>query len=180
MDLTITQLVNGLAGRNLTIDGVMIAITGFGVPLMVAWVAAQWWLGEPRQQTRHACIAAGASFVIGLGIAQLILLFIHRARPYDAGISHLIIAKTVDWSFPSDHAIASTSIVFAWLMNGMRRWLWLFIAMAAVICFSRVYVGMHYATDILGGIALALFAAALVQLVYKPGSQLDQWLTSWL
>ena len=178
MDLTITQLVNGLSGHSPTIDGIMIAITLGGVPLMVALVAVQWWLGVPRPNARHACVAAGASFLIGLGLAQLLLLFMHRVRPYDAGITHLIVNKTVDWSFPSDHAIASASIVFAWLMNGMRRWLGLLTAMAAVICLSRIYVGMHYATDILGGIVLAVFAAALVQLVYKPGSQLDRWLTS--
>ena len=180
MDLTITQLINGLSGHNTTFDAVIIAVTRYGVPLMVVLVALQWWQGEPRPKARHVCIAAGASFLLGLGLAQLLLLFIHRARPYDVGISHLIIDKTVDWSFPSDHAIASTSIVFAWLMNGMRRWLWLFVTMAAVICFSRVYVGMHYATDILGGIVVALLAAAVVKLIYKPGTSFDRWLTSWL
>ena len=156
----------------------MIDATKFGVPLMVLLVVTQWWFGLPKQTARHACVAAGASMALGLGLAQILLLFVHRERPYDAGISHLIIDKTADWSFPSDHAIASTSIVFAWVMNGMRHWRWLFIGLAVVICVSRIYVGMHYASDILGGMAVALLATWIVTVVYKPDTKLDKLLTS--
>ena len=179
MDITFTQWINGLAGSHAALDNLMIVMGKYGVPLLVVLVISQWWFGEPRPQTRLACVAAGASFAVGLGLAQIMLLFIHRDRPYDAGISHLIIDKTVDWSFPSDHAIASTSIVFAWAMNGMRRWLWVFVGLAALICFSRIYVGMHYASDILGGMAVALLAVWIVKLVYRPDTKLDRWMTGW-
>ena len=162
----------------MALDNFMIIMGKYGVPLLIALVISQWWFGKPRPQTRHACVAAGASFALGLGLAQVMLLFIHRDRPYDAGISHLIIDKTVDWSFPSDHAIASTSIVLAWAMNGMRRWLWVFVGLAALICFSRIYVGMHYVSDIIGGMAVALFAVWVVKLVYRPDTKLDRWLVS--
>ena len=178
MDIIFTQWINGLAGSNMALDNFMIIVGKYGVPVLVALVLSQWWFGEPRPQTRHACVAAAASFALGLGLAQVILLFIHRDRPYDAGISHLIIDKTVDWSFPSDHAIAATSIVLAWAMNGMRRWLWVFIGLAVLICVSRIYVGMHYASDILGGMAVALVAVWVVKLVYRPHTKLDRWLVS--
>ena len=35
----------------------------------------------------------------------------HRIRPYDAGLTHLIVAPSFDWSFPSDHATAAFAIV---------------------------------------------------------------------
>ena len=176
MDILLTRWINGFAGSNAALDSFMIDVSKYGVPLLVALVISQWWFGTPKPTARHACVAAGASFTLGLGLAQIMLLFIHRDRPYDAGISHLIIDKTVDWSFPSDHAIASTSIVFAWAMNGMRRWLWVFAGLAALICFSRVYVGMHYASDILGGMAVALFAVWVLKLVYKPDTKFDAWI----
>ena len=179
MDILLTRWINGFAGNNAALDSFMIDVSKYGVPLLVGLVISQWWFGVPKQNVRHACVAAGASFALGLGLAQIMLLFIHRDRPYDAGLSHLIIDKTVDWSFPSDHAIASMSIVFAWAMNGMRRWLWVFVGLAALICLSRVYVGMHYASDIAGGMAVALFAVWVVKLVYKPDTKWDRWVTSW-
>ncbi len=179
MDSAFTTWINSWAGIDASLDNFMVDVSKFGVPLMVLLVISQWWSGIPRPQARHACIAAGASLALGLGLAQLMLLFIHRERPYEVGVSHLIIAKTADWSFPSDHAIAWSSIVFAWAMNAMRRWLWVFIGLAALIGLSRVYVGMHYASDIIGGMAVALIAVWVVRIVYKPDTKLDRWLTGW-
>ena len=176
MDITITQWLNRLAGQWSAVDTFMIAVTKFGVPLMVLAVIAQWWGSKPREALRQTTIMAGLSFLIGLGIAQIILLFVHRIRPYDAGISHLIIEKTVDWSFPSDHAIASTSISFAFLLNGFRKHALAFFAAAVLVCLSRIYVGMHYASDIFGGAGVALLTAYLVNKLYPRGSKLDRWL----
>jgi undecaprenyl-diphosphatase len=179
LDITVTQWINSFAGQNVVLDGAMIAITKFGVPLMVVMVVLQWWGKRPREKLRQTTIVAGLTFLFALLIAQIILLFIHRIRPYDAGVSQLIIDKTIDWSFPSDHAIASLSIAFAFLLNGFRRQAIAFFCAAALVCFSRIFVGMHYASDILGGAGLALPTAYLLNTHYPRGSKLDLWLLHW-
>lgn len=180
MDQALTQSLNGLAGHYPLLDGAMIAVTSYGVPLMIILVALQWWTKSSRTQRRHACVAAGLTFLLGLAVAQIMLLFIQRIRPYDAGVSHLIIAPTADWSFPSDHAIASLSIVFAFALQGIKRWANVFLAFAVLVCFSRIYVGMHYASDILGGAAVALLAAFIIKSLYRPDTRLDRLITSFL
>lgn len=180
MDTAITQWVNSFAGHSAALDRTMVEVTTFGVPFMVLLVALQWWSRKPRDHKRHTCVAAGLSFVLGLAIAQVMLLFIHRIRPYDAGISHLIVPATVDWSFPSDHAIASLSIVFAFAAQGMRRWTIIFLALAALVCISRIYVGMHYVSDILGGAGVALLATYCVKKLYREGSKFDRFITALL
>ncbi len=178
MDIAITQWINSFAGQSALLDKIIIGITNFGVPVLVLVVVAQWWVGNHRVAARQVALKAGLSFLLGLGLAQIMLLFIHRMRPYDVGISHLLVPPTVDWSFPSDHAIASLSIVFAYALSGFRREaIWFFI-LAMFICFSRIFVGMHYASDILGGAAVALVAACAVNTFYPRGSKLDQWLVS--
>jgi undecaprenyl-diphosphatase len=178
LDTAITQWINRLASQNLFFDQVLIEVTTFGVPFMVLLVALQWWSKQHRPVRRHTCVAAGLSFIIGLAIAQLMLLFIHRIRPYDAGISHLIVAPTADWSFPSDHAIASLSIVFTFALQGLRRWSLIFLSLASLVCISRIYVGMHYVSDILGGAAVALLAAYVVKFFYIPNTKFDRLVTS--
>jgi undecaprenyl-diphosphatase len=156
----------------------MIFTTSFGVPIMIVLVALQWWSKRPREPMRHTAVAAGLSFLLGLAIAQIILLFIHRMRPYDAGVSHLLIAPTVDWSFPSDHATASLAIVAAFALNGFRRWTYIFLTMATLVCFSRIFVGMHYVTDIVGGAVVAVLAAIALKIVYRQDTRIDRWITS--
>src|SRR5258708_1217710 len=151
MDQPITQWINSFAGSNVLLDSIMIMATKVGVPLLVALVVAQWWSKIDRMHVRHTCIAAGLSFLIGLGLNQIILLFVHRVRPYDAGVSHLIISKSADWSFPSDHATASIAIVAAFALHGLPRRTLLFGFLALLICWPRIFVGTHHLTDVRGG-----------------------------
>lgn len=177
IDQAITQWINSLAGSNALLDAITIMVTNFGAPLLVALVAAQWWSAIGRTHVRHTCIVAGLSFLIGLGLNQIILLFVHRVRPYDDGISHLIVTKSTDWSFPSDHATASVAIVAAFALGALPRRTLLFGLLAFLICWSRVFVGTHYVTDVLGGGLTGVVAAILVEALYREGSRIDRLLT---
>src|SRR5882724_1289631 len=177
LDAEATNWINALSGRGQLLDLLMIAVTYAGVPFLVLAVAAQWWLGSGLRSERHVVAACGLSFLLGLALNQAILLFVHRMRPYDAGITHLLIAPSADPSFPSDHATATFSIVFGYLFNMRFRKALCFFAGALLIVFSRVYLGTHYVSDILGGISTAFVAAGLVRVAYREGTRLDRWVT---
>ena len=177
MDQIVTQWINGAAGNHPFLDMVMIAASQFGVPVLVLVVAVQWWSRNARFHVRHTCVAAGLSFLIGLSFNQVILLFVHRVRPYDVGISHLIINPSADWSFPSDHATATIAIVTAFLLHGLNRRGLALLAGAALVCISRVYVGTHYAGDVLGGALTGILAAAAVRLLYWEDTRTDRFFT---
>lgn len=177
MDAAVTRWLNAPAGGYPVLDTLMVGFTQLGVPLMVVLVAVQWWVRADRTHVRHAALAAGMSFLLGLVLNQFILEFVHRIRPYDAGISHLIIAPSADWSFPSDHATASVAIVVAFALQRLpRRTLGLSI-LAFLICWSRVYVGTHYIGEVLGGMLTGAVAAVAVRLGFREGTRLDRFAT---
>ena len=155
IDARITGWINALSGHSQLLDLLAIVVTQAGVPLLVLAVAAQWWTHEERRSERHAIVACGLSFLLGLAFNQVILLLVHRMRPYDAGVTHLVISPSADPSFPSDHATAAFAIVFGWLFHGRVKKAVCFFAGAMAVVLTRVYVGTHYASDILGGIATA-------------------------
>jgi undecaprenyl-diphosphatase len=177
LDVAVTHAINGWAERNAAVDLLMIWISALGVPLLVLAVAGQWWRQTQRPYTRHVLVAAGLSFLLGLALNQFILLFVHRARPYDGGITHLLIARSGDFSFPSDHATATFAIAAAFLLHGMRRLGLGFLAAALLVTFSRVYVGTHYASDGLGGALTGIVAAAVVRMVFWEGTRADRFIT---
>jgi undecaprenyl-diphosphatase len=156
----------------------MIWISAIGVPLLVVAVALQWWVPRSDHPTRHVLVAAGLSFLLGLGFNQLVLLFVQRVRPYDAQITHLIIDRSADFSFPSDHATASFAIAAAFLLHGLPKRGFVFLAAAVLLAVSRVYIGTHYVGDVLGGAVTGIVAAFVVRAAYREGSKLDRLVTS--
>jgi undecaprenyl-diphosphatase len=177
VDRAITQWINAPAGSNYLMDSIMIVVTQYGVPLLILAVILQWWSKRERLHIRHTCVAAGLAFIIGLGLNQILLLFVHRIRPYDAGVSHLIVSRSSDWSFPSDHATASFAIAAAFFLHGARRRGIALLAAALLVCVSRLYVGTHYASDILGGAVTGIIAAGAVRALYREGSLADRFIT---
>ena len=65
-------------------------------------------------------------------------------------------------SFPSNHAanMAALGAVGWWFTRRRARWLWLLLPL--VIGYSRIYLGFHYPSDVLGGWALGAAVAALI------------------
>jgi len=177
MDQAVTRWINAPAGSIPLLDHFMIAASQFGVPLLVLLVLLQWWSRQDKPRVRHTCVAAGLSFLIGLALNQVVLLLVHRVRPYDAGLTHLIIGRSGDWSFPSDHATATVAIAAAFLFHGWRKRALGFSIGALLICVSRIYVGTHYVTDVFGGAATGLVAAGAVRWLYWEGTWADRIVT---
>lgn len=178
MDITLTQWINASAGGNalLSAGGMVLAL--YGIPAMVGFVALQWFSQTDRLYLRHTAISAGLAFFLGLGFNQLILMFIHRVRPYDLGVSHLIVEKSADWSFPSDHATAAAAIAAIFLIKGLKGRGVLLSVAALLIAWARVFVGIHFVFDVVGGALIGLIAAAVVALLYRPGNRLDRFATA--
>ena len=177
LDAALTHGLNALAGGGAWPDELAVAITKGGIPLMVLAVAARWWAGADRRRERHVAVACGLSFLGGLLLNQAVLLAVSRVRPYDAGVTHLLIDRSTDPSFPSDHATAGFAIVACLALRRLYPRATLFGIAALAIALSRVYVGTHYFGDILGGAATACLAAMLVKLAYRPDTRLDRLVT---
>lgn len=129
-----------------------------------------------RKTTRQA----GAAAVVSIALAEIVVAFLKsiflRPRPFmvDSSVV-LIIDPPGDWSFPSGHAAVACACAVAIAMSlGARRWrIWLPIAaLAALMAFSRLYLFVHWPTDVLAGAVLGAFIGALVALAARRLSAL--------
>ena len=163
IDALLTHWMNSPVGFHPFLDNLMIGVTYVTIPLMVLAVAVRWWSRLQRERERCLAIEAGLTFVVGMLINQLIVLFLSRVRPYDAGVTHLIVVPSSDSSFPSDHATGAIAIVAATWLNDHSRRAMLFAVPAGLLVFSRVYVGTHFVSDVIGGAGTAVAAAIAVR-----------------
>lgn len=82
-----------------------------------------------------------------------------RIRPYDVNTAvSLLIKAPIDYSFPSGHTAASFAAVSALYFADQKKLWKIFLIFAAVIAFSRMYLYVHYPTDILGGIVVGILS----------------------
>lgn len=119
------------------------------------------------------------SMLIGLLITNLCLKnFIARPRPYtQIPDLTILIPKPKDWSFPSGHTTASFAFAFAFYLGlPHKKYSIPVFILASFIAFSRLYVGVHYPTDVLGGLVVGTLSAVLARNLYhkrreKTGSK---------
>lgn len=113
------------------------------------------------KKTRKAGIAGILALVIGALITNVTLKnWVARIRPYEVvdGLK-LLIERQHDFSFPSGHTCASFAAALAYYRFLPRKWGIASIVLAALIGFSRLYVGVHYPSDVLAGLLVGAFAA---------------------
>lgn len=98
-------------------------------------------------------IAVAFGYLIGeAGIKNLV----ERQRPIGTEFSYdFIIRKPSSYSFPSGHTVSSFAAFGAWLFSKAKYKYWV-LALASLIAFSRLYLHVHYPSDVLGGILLGL------------------------
>lgn len=83
----------------------------------------------------------------------------HRVRPYDIRTSiELLVKRPLDYSFPSGHTAASFTAVVALSFAGEKRAWKAALVLACLIAFSRMYLYVHYPTDVLGGVLVGIAA----------------------
>lgn len=90
-----------------------------------------------------------------------------RVRPCDLNPAvQLLIARPSDFSFPSGHTAAAFTSVFSLYRENNRLWKPVLV-LAAVIAFSRMYLYVHFPTDVLGGVAVGWVCALAGQAVSR-------------
>lgn len=92
--------------------------------------------------------------------------FFQRVRPYDINtLISLLIATPTDYSFPSGHAsssFAAATAIFLW----NKKWGTAALLLALLISFSRMYLYVHFPTDILVGALIGILCGFLAKWVY--------------
>ena len=125
------------------------------------------------KKTRRAAVCSALALLGSLILNNFILKpLVGRVRPYEVieGL-RLIGKKATDPSFPSGHTAASIASAVALCRFLKKRWSVPLLVLALAISFSRLYIGIHFPTDVLAGfldgILLGILACVIESILYK-------------
>ena len=125
---------------------------------------------QPNARRRlHVIFVSGLSVILASGIIRTALnYFFYRPRPFVAYNITPLISHEATASFPSGHAtffFALATIIFLYMS---RRWgVWAYIV-AALMGLARVYAGVHYPLDIVGGAVIGVLSPFLIRMILPP------------
>lgn len=153
-------------GRQPWLDPVMKGITNTGLGSVQIPLLVLLYLFLPRiRREVGACMTA---FALSGLVRLAIMRAADRQRPSNFVFSEPFESVFGNSSFPSGHTTTSFAIAFALLLllwGSPKAWVgWVAVVWACLVGFSRVYVGVHFPTDVLGAAGLGLAAAAALQI----------------
>jgi len=165
LDLNIFYYLHGFAGRTAFLDKAIVFVANdliyvvvVGVVLAALWA---WYRGNKKYAWGYG-IALVSGLIARYVVAAAIRHFYMRPRPFvELGVSHIV--NDTASSFPSGHTIfmfALATVVYKF----NKKIAWLLYALGLLIGIARVAGGVHYPSDILGGIVLGILTGIVINL----------------
>lgn len=168
-----TAVLQGLENIRCAFLDVFFAVfTALGEELIVAAAIAVIYICFDKRLGERALLTVMTASCLTTGIKSAV----RRVRPYAAGtvtrvdIDNAFVSTLdldADMSFPSGHATATSGFFSTLALNFRRKWpIALCAAFTLLVVLSRLYLGVHYPTDVLCGLAIGIGCAFVWDFVY--------------
>jgi undecaprenyl-diphosphatase len=187
LDLFFLSSINDFARRSIRFDEFVSWLSNSNLLKGGVVIGIVWWLWFRRadiRSTREALLAAIIASFPALAFARILSWFVNRPRPLVEmpDIFRVPYGEKPIWegpsSFPSDHAVLFFALAAGVFFASRRAGWFVFAYVSVVICLPRLFLAVHYPTDILAGATIGIVMAWLANLAFirKP---LTTWLLRW-
>ncbi|MGA8833941.1 MAG: phosphatase PAP2 family protein [Desulfomonilaceae bacterium] len=188
-DHAIMSYINKFSQHSFSFDYAILVLSGDnllkgGVLAIIFWWA--WFKnGQLHPNNREHIISTILSALIAMPFARVLALTLpFRLRPGDAGLDFLLpygmkLIELKGWSsFPSDHAVLFFTLSTGRLFISKKIGAFALAYTVLFICFPRIYLGLHFPTDIIAGAIIGISFGYLGNLNIV-GERISQPILSW-
>lgn len=160
LNRTLFLKINAGAGTpSWLIDGVAIIANDL-IYLIPVLLTAMWLWGT--HENRSVAMRAFLTTMLGLGLNQIVGTLWPHPRPFAINLGQAWAEHVADSSFPSDHETVFATIGLCFVLGRVRVLGWLTLAVGAIVGWARVFLGLHFPFDMLGGVGIACVANVLM------------------
>lgn len=155
-DLTLFNIIHTPANRWFLLDWLDIFFAAYLGYVLIAFFLLLVFKEKNIRKRAYAFAWWALAAIVSRGIiAQVFYVVMHRPRPFEALGIDTVFAPAANASFPSGHmAFYATFILPVFYLN--KKWGWIYAAGVTCMGVARVYGAVHWPTDIIGGMAIAI------------------------
>ena|SRR5581483_11520255 len=170
MDYKLFEFINGIAGHDKLLDFLGIF---FGVYLIYLLVIVVLYLSVDKKYFNNAVYALVSIVISRLVIVEAIKRLVNRPRPYQVINVHQLVADSEKgMSFPSGHTVILFAIAFSFYGT---KYFYPLLILATLGSLARIFIGVHYPSDVLASVAIATIVAWGVRLLFTKQLILKQY-----
>lgn len=168
MNVYFFNIINGLAGKSAFLDQIMIFSAKYLVSIIPITIVALWL--TQSAENKKAAVFTTFAVSIALLLGYITKNLYYHPRPFAIGLGIDLVPDDLTSSFPSNHTTGMFALSFAILFIKRYKLAVISFFLAFIVAFSRIFIGVHFPFDILGGIIFGFVGASIAILLKK---QLD-------
>ena len=140
-------------------------VADYLIDLIPLLVIALWCRGQGLQ--RNLAVKACLVALVALGLNQIIIVLWPHPRPFMVRMGHSFMAHAPDSSFPSDHTTVFAAIGLTLVFHSVRSAIgWSILALGMLVAWARIFLGVHFPSDMVGAVAVVCLGWAAIQLIW--------------
>jgi len=177
LNLKLFDLINASSNASDHIINIAIFIANDLFYLVVLGFLIAWFKGDFA--VKRQIVKATIFTFLAFALSQIISAYFYYPRPFVMEVGRTIIEHAPNGSFPSDHMLFFSTITFSYLFSSQKNVGKIFLVLAWLVAWSRVYLGVHFPLDMLGAFTIALLLNLLgFSLWKKYGKYVVDWVLS--
>ena len=158
--------INSFAGSNVVLDNFMIFSAKYLVYIIPIALIYLWF--RKGDENKKFSLFLFSSVVLSIAVSMIIGKIYYHPRPFVLGIGTQLISHTPDSSFPSDHTSAMFGFAIPFLFFKKYKSGTVLVILASLVGFARVFCGVHFPFDIIGGFFVGLASAYTLFVIRIP------------
>ncbi len=176
IDYQVLMWLNSLAGHSAVLDLAIVLFAKYLIYLLVIVPLLFWFAKQDRLRVRYRLVAAFLSALLArFVVVEIIHLLLPRNRPFISYNLHQLITKDNESSFPSGHTTFAVALGMSLYFYNKKIGL-IILVLACLMGVARVMAGIHYPSDVAGGVIVGIITAFLIEkLLAKRTDRFTTW-----
>lgn len=175
LDISIFRFINDFAGRSRFLDAAGIFFAKYVVLFLALFLVFKWFQQRGEADYRGMLLLSIGTFLLAEALAKALGMLYSHPQPFAVlPAVRQLIAKEVGNSFPSDHTVLVFSFMTLLFIHTKTKSRYLYLLVALLVGLARIFVGVHYPSDVLAGALLSVFVGIVFYFGFHRSSRLHQ------